>query len=127
MKISQFIRNKIMILIPILLLLFLCIFSAIYILQNKNPNAPPSALLNKKLPMSNNKNYKDLIYFVKDRPGHDFRYAIDNKKIKSELNWSPKISFDKALKFTVGWYIKNEHWWRKILDNNYQLDRIGVK
>ena len=67
MKISQFIRNKIMILIPILLLLFLCIFSAIYILQNKNPNAPPSALLNKKLPSFSTKSlHNEYVYLSSD-------------------------------------------------------------
>ena len=67
MKISKFIRNKIMILIPILLLLFLCIFSAIYILQNKNPNAPPSALLNKKLPSFSTKSlYNEYVNLSSD-------------------------------------------------------------
>ena len=84
-------------------------------------------ILDKKLPASNNKNYKDLIHFVKDRPGHDFRYAIDNTKIKNELNWEPKITFDEALELTVDWYIKNQNWWEKILSNDYQLDRIGVQ
>tara|TARA_B100001094_G_scaffold332981_1_gene407678 strand:+ start:1717 stop:2769 length:1053 start_codon:yes stop_codon:yes gene_type:complete len=83
-------------------------------------------ILNKKIPASNNKNYKDLIHFVEDRPGHDFRYAVDNTKIKKELNWEPQITFDKALELTVDWYIKNQNWWKKILNNDYQLDRIGV-
>jgi len=52
-------------------------------------------------------NYKNLITFIKDRPGHDFRYAINNKKIKSNINWSPKLSFNKALNKTLNFYVKN--------------------
>tara|TARA_B100001123_G_C15289522_1_gene1016949 strand:+ start:409 stop:957 length:549 start_codon:yes stop_codon:yes gene_type:complete len=67
MKISKFIRNKIMILIPILLLLFLCIFSAIYILQKRNPNETPSALLNKKLPSFSTKSlYNEYVNLSSD-------------------------------------------------------------
>jgi len=52
----------------------------------------------------------DSIEFVQDRPGHDFRYSLDSSKIEKELNWAPKLDFDKALKQTVDWYIENMTW-----------------
>lgn len=54
------------------------------------------------------------IEFVKDRPGHDRRYAIDWSKIEKELSWSPEHNFDEALKLTVSWYEKNKDWWRRL-------------
>ena len=54
------------------------------------------------------------IEYVQDRPGHDFRYAIDNTKITSKLGWKPKFDFDTALSLTVDWYKQNESWWKKI-------------
>ena len=71
------------------------------------------------------KKYKDLIKFVKDRPGHDKRYAIDNSKIKKDLNWSPKESFDTGLRKTVKWFLENEVWWNRVLSGDYKLKRIG--
>ncbi len=58
---------------------------------------------------NNNYNYKKLIKFVKDRPGHDFRYALDNNKIKKNLNWDPTNNFNQNLKLTIEWYIYNFH------------------
>jgi dTDP-glucose 4,6-dehydratase len=55
---------------------------------------------------------EDLIEFVEDRPGHDVRYSLDSSKIRLELGWSPKHSFNEALSETVGWYVKNERWWK---------------
>ena len=54
------------------------------------------------------------IEFVKDRPGHDRRYAIDFSKIKNELGWTPKVSFEEGLEKTIDWYKKNENWWKKL-------------
>jgi dTDP-glucose 4,6-dehydratase len=54
---------------------------------------------------------KDLITFVEDRPGHDTRYSLDSTKIRKELGWKPKATFEQALKSTVEWYLSNEHWW----------------
>jgi dTDP-glucose 4,6-dehydratase len=54
------------------------------------------------------------IKFVKDRPGHDYRYALDNAKIKKELDWSPKVSFEEGLEKTVAWYKNNEWWWKPL-------------
>ena len=77
--------------------------------------------------MINNASYKDSIIYVKDRPGHDFRYAIDASKIKNDLNWSPKHKFNDAISKTVDWYINNKEWWMNILNKEYQLDRLGNK
>ena len=70
--------------------------------------------------------YQDLIAFVKDRPGHDFRYAVDSSKISSELNWSPKESFESGILKTIQWYLDNEHWWRKIQKKIYNQERLGL-
>ncbi len=63
---------------------------------------------------------KKMIEYVKDRPGHDRRYAIDASKIKKELGWSQKYDFDKALRLTVEWYKNNENWWKKLKDRSFQ-------
>lgn len=57
---------------------------------------------------------EELIEFVEDRPGHDLRYSIDSTKIREELGWRPRHSFDEALRETVKWYVENEWWWRPI-------------
>ena len=72
--------------------------------------------LNKELPKDTN--YIDQISFVKDRPGHDYRYAIDNSLIKKELSWEPKYSFEKGLELTIRWYLKNIDWCQKFLNKN---------
>lgn len=69
--------------------------------------------------------YKDLIIFVKDRPGHDVRYAIDATKIQNELNWSPKETFETGMRKTVEWYLNNENWWQRVLSGDYKLERLG--
>jgi dTDP-glucose 4,6-dehydratase len=71
-------------------------------------------------------NYADLITFVKDRPGHDRRYAIDASKIEKELGWRPEETFETGLRKTVQWYLDNEQWWSRILSGDYKLERIGV-
>lgn len=63
---------------------------------------------------------EEMIEFVKDRPGHDLRYAIDSSKIKQELGWQPEFDFETGLKQTVDWYKDNQAWWRKIKDGSYQ-------
>ncbi len=69
---------------------------------------------------------KSKIKFVKDRPGHDFRYALDNKKIFNKLKWKSKINFEEGLKNTVKWYLKNKSFLSKISKKNYQ-NRLGLK
>ncbi|MDD4101565.1 MAG: dTDP-glucose 4,6-dehydratase [Kiritimatiellae bacterium] len=71
------------------------------------------------------KSYKDLITFVKDRPGHDMRYAIDATRIKNELGWSAAESFETGIAKTVQWYLDNDWWWRPIRDKQYSGQRLG--
>ncbi|PTX42594.1 dTDP-glucose 4,6-dehydratase [Christiangramia gaetbulicola] len=61
-----------------------------------------------------------LIQFVKDRPGHDRRYAIDASKIQKDLNWKPKFDFKEGLEITVDWYLENENWLKKIISGDYR-------
>ena|SRR3989344_6049220 len=63
---------------------------------------------------------ENMIFFVKDRPGHDRRYAIDWSKIKKELSWEPLHSFDEWLESTVNWYKKNEAWWKRVKSGKYK-------
>ena len=71
------------------------------------------------------KPYLDLIEYVKDRPGHDRRYAIDNSKITNVIGWTPSETFDTGLRKTIEWYLRNDEWWQTILDGSYKLDRLG--
>ena len=61
-----------------------------------------------------------LITYVKDRPGHDLRYAIDATKIKNELGWSPSLTFEEGLKKTIRWYLDNEEWLKNVTSGDYQ-------
>ena len=63
---------------------------------------------------------ESLIRFVTDRPGHDLRYAIDASKIKNELGWVPQTTFDTGIQSTIEWYLKNEAWWKAVLDGSYR-------
>ena len=71
------------------------------------------------------KHYRDLIQYVKDRPGHDTRYAIDARKIQHELHWFPEETFESGLRKTVQWYLENQEWWERVLSGDYRLERIG--
>lgn len=62
---------------------------------------------------------EDLIQFVKDRPGHDLRYAIDASKIERELGWKPLVSFDEGIVKTVDWFVENQDWWKNIISGEY--------
>ncbi len=77
------------------------------------------SIMDELKPRISGKLHSDLIKFVDDRPGHDFRYAIDSKKIKDELNWKQEESIDTGLRKTIKWYINNESWWREIQNNKY--------
>lgn len=70
--------------------------------------------------------YEDLITFVKDRPGHDARYAIDAAKIGRELGWQPQETFDTGIRKTVAWYLENRDWWQNVLNGSYRLQRLGA-
>ncbi|CAH1553149.1 dTDP-glucose 4,6-dehydratase [Vibrio rotiferianus] len=69
--------------------------------------------------------YEALITYVKDRPGHDVRYAIDATKIAQELNWTPEETFESGIRKTVEWYLNNQQWWQRVLDGSYSLERLG--
>lgn len=69
--------------------------------------------------------YTDLITYVKDRPGHDLRYAIDASKIERELGWTPEETFESGIRKTVEWYLNNETWWQRVLDGSYAGERLG--
>ncbi|MFH1197766.1 MAG: dTDP-glucose 4,6-dehydratase [bacterium] len=62
---------------------------------------------------------EDLIQYVKDRPGHDRRYAIDSTKIQSELGWKPEYKFEQAIEKTIEWYLANKEWWGRIVSGEY--------
>ncbi len=70
--------------------------------------------------------YESLITYVKDRPGHDVRYAIDATKIAQELNWTPEETFESGIRKTVEWYLNNQQWWQRVLDGSYSLERLGA-
>jgi len=76
-------------------------------------------------PRKNGKKYEELIVFVKDRPAHDRRYAIDATKIRTQLGWKPNFSFNRGLNETIKWYINNEWWWKPIRETNYNGQRLG--
>jgi dTDP-glucose 4,6-dehydratase len=71
--------------------------------------------------------YADLITYVKDRPGHDVRYAIDASKIASELGWQPEETFESGIRKTVEWYLNNQEWWSRVLDGSYTRERLGTE
>jgi dTDP-glucose 4,6-dehydratase len=85
------------------------------------------SILDELKPRSNKKSYSELITYVTDRPGHDFRYAIDASKIKNDLGWTPKETFETGIRKTIQWYLDHEDWWRKIQDGTYNQERLGSR
>lgn len=85
------------------------------------------ALIDEALPDSPHRPHAELISFVTDRPGHDFRYAIDASKIKTELGWRPALDLDEGLKRTVRWYLDNKPWWQAIRARGFAGERLGLK
>ena len=83
-------------------------------------------ILDKLKPQPNGQPYEELITFVKDRPGHDLRYAIDASKIANELNWIPTETFDSGIRKTVEWYLNNMEWCSRVQDGSYQRERLCV-
>ena len=83
-------------------------------------------ILDELQPRTNHQPYETLITFVKDRPGHDLRYAIDASKIKQDLGWIPEESFETGIHKTVEWYLNNLEWCRRVQDGSYQRERLGV-
>ncbi len=83
------------------------------------------AALDAKRPRADGKSYADQITYVKDRPGHDRRYAIDASKLKSELGWQPAVSFEQGIEKTIQWYLDHQAWVLRVLDGSYRMERIG--
>ncbi len=71
-------------------------------------------------PAARGKETDTLVTFVKDRPGHDRRYAIDATKIERELGFVPRESFETGIRKTIAWYLANEAWWRGVMDGSYR-------
>ena len=84
------------------------------------------AHLDKLQPRATGGRYGDLITYVEDRPGHDFRYAIDATKIETDLNWRAQETFETGLEKTVRWYLAREDWWRPLRQKKYDGERLGV-
>ncbi|TDR87326.1 dTDP-glucose 4,6-dehydratase [Enterovirga rhinocerotis] len=85
------------------------------------------AVLDELRPRAGGGSYAEQIGFVADRPGHDLRYAIDATKLRDELGWEPRESFDTGIRKTVAWYLANEPWWRAIQAGQYGGERLGLK
>ena len=77
-------------------------------------------ILDEVMPKPDGTSYCRQIKFVADRPGHDFRYAIDSTKVKKELGWTPRHSFSEALRNTVLWYLNNSEWTKQVMDEEYR-------
>jgi len=82
-------------------------------------------ILDSEVPLKTGNLYREQIIFVEDRPGHDFRYAIDSSKIEKELGWRPEESFETGMKKTISWYLQNQNWWKEIQKKTYKQDRLG--
>ncbi|SHF30548.1 dTDP-glucose 4,6-dehydratase [Thermomonas hydrothermalis] len=84
------------------------------------------ALLDARRPRADGRQYAEQIRFVADRPGHDRRYAIDASKLRRELGWTPRHSFEQGLADTVDWYLGHQDWVARVLDGSYRLERLGA-
>ena len=83
------------------------------------------ALLDTHQPLANHRERESLITYVKDRPGHDRRYAIDSSKLQNELGWAPSQTFETGIAQTVNWYLAHQPWVRRVLDGSYRMERLG--
>lgn len=83
------------------------------------------ALLDERRPLTDGRKRESLIAYVKDRPGHDRRYAIDASKIKRDLGWRQTESFESGIAHTVDWYLDNQPWVQRVLDGSYRMERLG--
>lgn len=82
-------------------------------------------ILNRLRPPSQG-SYEELITFVKDRPGHDERYAIDPSRIRNELGWQPSVTLEQGLEKTIQWYINNKSWWKSLQSRSGVGKRLGI-
>ena len=70
--------------------------------------------------------YADLKRFVEDRPGHDRRYAIDDRRLRGELGWAPRHDFESGMRATVAWYLANADWCEHVQSGSYRRERLGL-
>jgi dTDP-glucose 4,6-dehydratase len=84
------------------------------------------ALLDARRPLPDGRKRETLITFVKDRPGHDRRYAIDSSKLQDELGWRPAHTFESGIEQTIDWYLSNQAWSDRVLDGSYRMERLGA-
>jgi dTDP-glucose 4,6-dehydratase len=84
------------------------------------------ALLDTRKPLADGRSRESLITYVKDRPGHDRRYAIDASKLQRELGWQPSQTFETGIEQTVNWYLSNQPWVQRVLDGSYRMERLGA-
>ena len=82
-------------------------------------------ILDEIRPRQDGHKYEEQIRFVKDRPGHDLRYAIDADRIANELGWKPSQTFQEGMRLTVQWYLDNEWWWKPLREQRYSGQRLG--
>ena len=82
-------------------------------------------LLDQRHPLDDGRARESLITYVRDRPGHDRRYAIDSSKLQNELGWRPSQTFETGIEETVDWYLENQAWSQRVLDGSYRMERLG--
>ncbi|GMV31089.1 MAG: dTDP-glucose 4,6-dehydratase [Rhodanobacteraceae bacterium] len=82
-------------------------------------------MLDQRRPLADGRRRESLITYVKDRPGHDRRYAIDSSKLQRELGWAPQETFETGIARTVDWYLDNQAWCGRVLDGSYRMERLG--
>ena len=84
-------------------------------------------ILDELRPCGSGRLYREQIGFVADRPGHDSRYAMEASKIKEQLGWTPRETFETGLERTVAWYLGNEAWWRPMTEETNAVKRRGLR
>jgi dTDP-glucose 4,6-dehydratase len=94
--------------------------------ENLNVVRTICGLLDERMPLANGTKREALITHVRDRPGHDRRYAIDSSKLQDELGWRPSETFETGIAKTVDWYLNHQSWAQHVLDGSYRLERIGA-
>lgn len=85
------------------------------------------AILDEAVPRADKLPYATLIEYVTDRPGHDARYAVEFSKMREELGWQPRETFESGLRKTVDWYLTNRTWWERVISGAYRGERLGLE
>jgi dTDP-glucose 4,6-dehydratase len=84
------------------------------------------SLLDARRPLADGRARESLITYVRDRPGHDRRYAIDAGKLRDELGWTPSLTFEQGIAATVDWYLDHQEWTSRVIDGSYRMERLGA-